>query len=74
VNNYNIQLIETTFKGDGIKCLEYGLFVSNGQLFSRVPAISKNKAFVLNLLELCRKYKVSPIHIKDVVEDHLSLS
>lgn len=37
-----------------------------------VPGISHNKGFVLNLMERCDRYQLSPIHLLDVVTDALS--
>jgi hypothetical protein len=72
MKHYNIQLIETPFEEDGATiCPTYGLLVSNDYYSTRVPSISSNKVLVLELLAFCHEHLVSPIHVKDVIEDYL---
>ena len=52
----------------------YGIYIKDKDSSAYVNDISTDKLFVEKIAKLCRTYKVSPIHLKDVVEDQLTLN
>ncbi len=52
----------------------YGISVvdiSSGEEMMRLEDISASKSDIEELIELCNRLKLSPIHIHDVIKDHL---
>lgn len=52
----------------------YGIYIKDKDSSAYVNDISTDKLFVEKIAKLCRTYKVSPVHLKDVVEDQLTLN
>ncbi len=52
----------------------YGIYIKDKDSSACVNDISTDKLFVEKIAKLCRTYKVSPVHLKDVVEDQLTLN
>ena len=52
----------------------YGICIQHKNSSARVDDISTDKLFVERIAKLCKTYRVSPIHLKDVVEDQLALN
>lgn len=50
----------------------YGIELRYGEeIIDRISDIDTDREGVENLCKLCNKLKLSPIHLKDVVEDYL---
>lgn len=64
---YNIEL----FRGGDAARPVYGISVVTSFDTVRVPAISENEGQVTEIMELCKRYAVSPVHIEDVARDYL---
>lgn len=52
----------------------YGIYIKDKDSSAYVNDISTDKLFVEKIAKLCRAYKISPVHLKDVVEDQLTLN
>ncbi|MGN1039718.1 MAG: DUF6514 family protein [Oscillospiraceae bacterium] len=52
----------------------YGIYIKDKDSSAYVNDISTDKLFVEKIAKLCRTYKVSPVHLRDVVEDQLTLN
>ena len=59
---------------DNTNVTAYGIYIKDKDSSAYVNDISTDKLFVEKIAKLCRTYKVSPIHLKDVVEDQLTLN
>ncbi len=59
---------------NNINVTAYGICIKNKNSSARVDDISTDKLFVERIAKLCKTYRVSPIHLKDVVEDQLALN
>ncbi|GHV28780.1 hypothetical protein FACS189481_0130 [Clostridia bacterium] len=68
---YNIELFETTSESSGTRHPIYGISVTTSFGTVSVSAISRDKDQVIEIMELCRKHAVSPVHIEDVTQDYL---
>ena len=49
----------------------YGICVTGGGYQKALRDISSNKKFVLHMVRLFNRLKLSPVHFKDAVEDFL---
>ncbi|MGN1034481.1 MAG: DUF6514 family protein [Oscillospiraceae bacterium] len=52
----------------------YGIYTKDKDSSAYVNDISTDKLFVERIAKLCRTYKVSLVHLRDVVEDQLALN
>ena len=59
---------------DNTNVTAYGIYIKDKDSSAYVNDISTDKLFVEKIAKLCRTYKVSPVHLKDVVEDQLTLN
>lgn len=59
---------------DNTNVTAYGIYIKDKDSSAYVNDISTDKLFVEKIAKLCKTYKVSPIHLKDVVEDQLTLN
>lgn len=59
---------------DNTDVTAYGIYIKDKDSSAYVNDISTDKLFVEKIAKLCETYKVSPVHLKDVVEDQLTLN
>ena len=59
---------------NGINHTVYGISVSesSGRIYLAYPDVFFERQKAETLCNLCNKYKLSPIHLKDVIEDALT--
>lgn len=65
---------EKTTIEDNTDVTAYGIYIKDKDSSAYVNDISTDKLFVEKIAKLCKTYKVSPVHLKDVVEDQLTLN
>ena len=66
-------VIESSVEIDGANYISYGIGCEiAGELSFAVEDLCLSKARVENLVDLCNKLNLDPIHIDDVVEDFLN--
>ena len=67
------ELTEEKFTLDGEPYTGYGVAgFLDGQKVSEVRNISCNRAYIEDLVRLCRAYQVALVHLRDVAEDYIT--
>lgn len=72
--NYILELTICHIDGeDQIRYTTYGIKLTNdkGDILLQLADVSTSRAFVENFIDLCVENDVSPMHIKDLLEDYL---
>ncbi|MBE6631634.1 MAG: hypothetical protein E7623_02910 [Ruminococcaceae bacterium] len=70
-------LIESSFLSNGVRNTTYGIAYtdfSNGipVILKAIPDLSTNKDRVQYLAVLCTELQLSPLHLRDVIDDFLA--
>ena len=73
-NSYFYEAVRESLTSDELGVyVSYGISVSlNGQTVAFVSDVSPDGADVERLVERCNREQLDPIHLNDVIEDHLS--
>lgn len=70
-------LIESSFLTNGVRHTTYGIAYADSSdgtpvILEAIPDLSTNKERVRQLVKLCTKLQLSPIHLRDVIDDFLA--
>lgn len=72
MNNRRYILTKTAFLSEGKLKLLYGVCcIDRWRTVKNCRGISSNKSSVQELVSLCNKLRLSPVHLADVVEDFI---
>ena len=66
-------LIESRYQIHGTLRTTYGIAYTNcAVILEAIPDLSENKDRVQRLAALCTKWELSPIHLRDLIDDFLA--
>ena len=74
MNNIKYTVVESAPSAETNSTVTYGITaydVSSDKVVAHIGDITCDKARIEHLVELCNRGKLSPIHLRDVVEDFL---
>ena len=69
--------IESSYSANGVLYTTYGIAYADFSdgvpvILETIPDLSTNKERVRQLVKLCTKLQLSPIHLHDVIDDFLA--
>lgn len=67
-------LIESNYQVNGVQRITYGIAYIDGAdvILEAIPDLSINKERVQHFAALCTELHLSPIHLRDVIDDFLT--
>jgi len=75
MNNIKYSIVESTVSFNDLPLITYGIAVhdtsSSEDIIACISDITFDKKSLEQIVDLCNREKLSPIHLNDVVEDYL---
>ena len=74
MNNIKYTVVESSASAETNFTVTYGIVaydLSSDRVIAHIGDITCDKARIEHLVDLCNQVKLSPIHLRDVVEDFL---